>query len=56
MLLIKRIMKSDAVRSVSCWIGAQYIRFVYATTRWQIVGAEIPRAFWEKEEPFILAF
>ena len=56
MLLIKRIMKSDVVRYVSCWIGAQYIRFVYATTRWQIVGAEIPRAFWEKEEPFILAF
>ena len=49
-------MKSDVVRYVSCWIGAQYIRFVYATTRWQIVGAEIPRAFWEKEEPFILAF
>ena len=56
MLLIKRIMKSDVLRCVLCWIAAQYIHFVYATTRWQIVGAEIPRAFWEKEEPFILAF
>ena len=56
MLLIKRIMKSDVLRCILCWIAAQYIRFVYATTRWQIVGDEIPRAFWEKEEPFLLAF
>ncbi len=56
MLLFKRVIKSDAVRCVSCWISAQYIRFVHATTRWQIIGSEIPHAFWEKGEPFILAF
>ena len=56
MLLVKRVLKSGAVRCVWCWIGAQYIRFVHATTRWRIVGAEIPRAFWDKDEPFILAF
>ncbi|MBM09016.1 MAG: hypothetical protein CMF69_05485 [Magnetovibrio sp.] len=56
MSLIKQVLQSTIIRCVSCWIGAQYIRFVHATTRWQIFGADIPRTFWEKNEPFILAF
>ncbi len=56
MSLMKQVIKSSTIRHIACWFGAQYIRFVHATTRWQIVGADIPRAFWEKGEPFILAF
>ena len=56
MSLVKRVIKSDAARHLSCWLGAQYIRLVRATTRWQIVGSDIPRSFWDKGEPFILAF
>jgi hypothetical protein len=52
----KRILGSDTVRRVLCWLGAQYIRFVYATGRWSVVRGDIPRAFWERGEPFILCF
>jgi len=52
----KRILGSDAVRRVLCWLGAQYIRFVYATGRWTVLRGDIPRAFWDRGEPFILCF
>lgn len=53
---IKRLLKSDALRRVLCWLGANYIRLVRATSRWQIVGDEIPRRHWDAGEPFIVAF
>lgn len=52
----KRILGSDAVRRVLCWLGAQYIRFVHATGRWSVVRGDIPQALWERGEPFILCF
>ncbi len=54
--LVKALSRSDAIRRPLCWLGAQYIRFVHATCRWQVVGAEIPAAFWDRGGPFILAF
>jgi lysophospholipid acyltransferase (LPLAT)-like uncharacterized protein len=39
-----------------CWLISIYIRIVYATSRWTIEGAEIPRRFHESGKPFILAF
>lgn len=53
---LKRILKSDAVRAAACWLGAQYIRLVWATGRWRIEGGDIPRAHWDAGKPFILAF
>lgn len=52
----KRILGSDAVRRVLCWLGAQYIRLVHATGRWSVVRGDIPQALWERGEPFILCF
>ena len=54
--VVKRILKSDAVRSAACWLGAGYIRLVHATSRWQVVGGEYPQAFWDAGQPFIVAF
>lgn len=53
---VKRILSSDAVRRLLCWLGAQYIRFVYLTGRWSVVRGDIPRAFWDAGKPFILCF
>jgi len=39
-----------------CWLGALYIRLVWMTGRWQVIGGETSRGFWERGEPFILAF
>lgn len=53
---IKRILKSDRVRNALCWIGSLYIRLVYFTSRWQVIGGEQARHYWDQGKPFILAF
>jgi lysophospholipid acyltransferase (LPLAT)-like uncharacterized protein len=54
--LAKRIGKSERLRGALCWIAAQYIRLVWATGRWQVVGGDIPARYWDQGKPFILAF
>jgi lysophospholipid acyltransferase (LPLAT)-like uncharacterized protein len=54
--LLKALSRSDAVRRPLCWVGAQYIRLVRITGRWDAVGAELPAQFWDGGKPFILAF
>ena len=56
MKLAKALTRSDAVRAALCWLGAQFIRFVHASGNWQVIGGEIPAAFWQADKPFILAF
>ena len=52
----RRIRKSEALRSVVCWIAAQYIRLVWATGRWEIRNGKTPERFWREGKPFIIAF
>lgn len=52
----KSVLKSEGVRRVLCLLGSWYIRFVFATGRWKIVGDAVPRRFWNEGTPFILAF
>jgi lysophospholipid acyltransferase (LPLAT)-like uncharacterized protein len=52
----KRLLRSEAARRILCWIVHLYIRLVYATSRWVVEGAEIPRALRAENRPFILAF
>ena len=52
----RRIRKSETVRRAGCWVGAQDMRFVWATGRWDVRHGEIPAGFWDRGEPFILAF
>ncbi len=54
--LLKRVLGSRAVRATACALGAAYIRFVHATTRWTVVGGEAPARLWDDGRPFILAF
>ncbi len=54
--MVKALTKSESVRSALCWLGAQYIRLVFATGRWQVVGGELPASLWNQGKPFILAF
>jgi lysophospholipid acyltransferase (LPLAT)-like uncharacterized protein len=56
MFVIKWIAANDRVRSALCWLGACYIRLVFATGRWQVVRGDIPARFWDEGRPFILAF
>jgi lysophospholipid acyltransferase (LPLAT)-like uncharacterized protein len=54
--LAKRIGKSERLRGALCWLAAQYIRLVWLTGRWRVVGGHIPAALWDQGTPFILAF
>lgn len=53
---IKRILSSEFVRRVSCWLASLYIRLAYHTGRWTVVGGDIPEQFWRDGKPFILGF
>lgn len=56
MSLVKRLTRSDSVRAALCWLGSVFIRLVRNTGSWRVEGADIPAAFWDRDEPFILAF
>ena len=52
----RRLLRSSRLRRLLCWVIHLYIRFVYATNRWTVEGAEVPlRLRWEGKS-FILAF
>jgi hypothetical protein len=54
--MVKTLTKTEGVRRLLCWLAAQYIRFVYVTGRWRVIGGDVPQAFWDQGRPFILAF
>ncbi|PIW26588.1 MAG: hypothetical protein COW30_14370 [Rhodospirillales bacterium CG15_BIG_FIL_POST_REV_8_21_14_020_66_15] len=54
--MLKKVLKSDAVRRLLCWLGSLYIRLVHATGRWQVVGGQSARDRWAAGKPFILCF
>jgi len=56
MALIRRWLRSEASRSVLCWLLQLYIRLVHATSRWRTVGAEPPDALIAAGQPVIVAF
>ena len=53
---VRRFVRSDRLRRVLCYSIHLYIRFVYATNRWSVEGAEYPRRLRDAGKPFILAF
>ncbi len=50
------IARSRAVQGAFCWILARYIRFVYLTSRWQVLGRSSAEAMVAEGKPFIVAF
>ncbi|MBT4932581.1 MAG: lysophospholipid acyltransferase family protein [Rhodospirillaceae bacterium] len=56
MRLDKRILRSQVVQNCLCFLAAAYIRFVYLTSRWSVVGGDIPKRFWDEDKMFLLCF
>ena len=56
MRALRRLLRSDRVRSLGCDLAALYFRFCYATQRRRVVNADVPEALWQRREPFIVAF
>ena len=53
---LKTVLGNDGVRRLLCWLGALYIRFVYATNRWRWVRGDTVEGYWRDDTPFIVAF
>ncbi|MEQ8195113.1 MAG: lysophospholipid acyltransferase family protein [Rhodospirillales bacterium] len=56
MASIKTITRKPGVRRFLCWLGAQYIRLVYKSGRWETRRGDIPQRFIDANEPFIAGF
>lgn len=54
--MIKRLLFSGVVRKTLTWIAAQYIKFVWVSGRWRIVGEEVPDGLLNDGQPFVVAF
>lgn len=56
MRLGKRLMRSTAARRALAWLVYLYMRLVYATTRWTVIGDEHPRRLAAEGTACIAAF
>lgn len=54
--MLKRLLRSDGVRSLLARTGARYMRFVFATTRWQIHDRDRLDALMAAGTPLIMGF
>ena len=51
-----RIISSGYFKKALTWTAALYIRLVWLSGRWQIIGEEIPEQLIKDGQPFIVAF
>ncbi|HKF71876.1 MAG TPA: hypothetical protein VKB68_09000, partial [Stellaceae bacterium] len=56
MELGKRLLRADATRRVLSWLVYLYMRTVYATTRWTVVGEDHPIGIAKAGRSAIAAF
>jgi lysophospholipid acyltransferase (LPLAT)-like uncharacterized protein len=53
---MKRLLRATPVQALVAWLAAQYMRFVYATTRWEVIGFERFKPLLDGDKPFIGCF
>jgi hypothetical protein len=54
--VLRRWLRSDAARAALVFLLQLYIRLVYATCRWTVVGEKFPDALIAQGQPVIVAF
>ncbi len=52
----RRILRSDRLLQVACWVIHLYIRLVFATNHWTTEGGDIPHRLRADGRSFVLAF
>jgi lysophospholipid acyltransferase (LPLAT)-like uncharacterized protein len=53
---IKRWLQAPSAHRALCWLIQLYIRLVHATSRWTMIGGDIPAELVAARRPFIVAF
>ena len=56
MKLHKKVLKSAPVRAALCWLGASLMRLIHLGNRWTVIGGDIPKELWARNQPFIVVF
>src|SRR5580698_8448454 len=51
-----RFLRGERVRNMLCRLIVAWIHLVYRTSRWRVIGGQVPLAYWDEGKPFILAF
>lgn len=56
MSLFKAIRRSSTARKLASFFITQYVRFVWMTSKWDILGKEYPDPYWANNKPIIACF
>ena len=54
--MLKRLTRSSAFQALLSWLAANYIRFVYVTSRWREEGRAPANELMQSGRPYIAAF
>lgn len=54
--ILKSLLKKPGVIKAGAWLIAKYITFVFKTSSWKRVRADLPQRYWEAGRPFIVCF
>ncbi|WP_417830241.1 lysophospholipid acyltransferase family protein [Thalassospira sp.] len=52
----KKIIKSDKMRGILCWLAAGYVRLIRVTGSWRTEGGDHPAHYLTEGKPFIVVF
>jgi len=53
---MRHLLRSAFVYRIFAFLAAFYIRLVFFTNKWQVVGNEIPESYIQSKKPFIVCF
>ena len=53
---IRRLLKSDFVFRIFAFLAALYIRLVFVSCKWEVLGKEIPESYLQAGKSFIVCF
>jgi lysophospholipid acyltransferase (LPLAT)-like uncharacterized protein len=54
--MLKKFLKSETGQAFAARLAAGYVAFVHRTTRWTVIGADVPESLAREGRPFIGAF
>lgn len=54
--MARGLLSNAVLRRAATWVVALYIRLVFRTSRWTVIGRDIPEALWRSGQPFVLCF
>lgn len=56
MSFLKKIRQSSLVRRFASFFITQYVRLIWVSSKWEIIGKEHPSPYWQQNKPVIACF